>query len=215
MRPLIISDLDGTLVNIYDDLLEMLWHNLGVALRPQDVTQYDVAAALYPHLKKQKAPIASQDDFAAWLTRQCWDNPALYEVAKPYWDLHVAYQHAMSAQSADIVFCTSRPESEEVEDATLKWLHAWGYDGHDCYFAQSFSNGKASVIDEILDGDKRPLWIVEDDVEAAKEMEEVVLEAGWECHVFYPERPWTKNQVNYQIIPAIENLVRVASGVAQ
>ena len=188
MKPLIISDLDGTLVNIMDEVLEMIWRHFNIAVRPEDVRQYDVAAALHPLLTNEHA---SQDVLAAWLVENAWTNRWLYEVAKPYWDIHAAYQKAMSV--ADIAFCTGRPGTDDVEEATLEWLSAWGYDNCDCYFASSFAPGKAGVVDEILDSDKRPLWIVEDDVEAARMMEEAIRETDWPYKVLIVDRPWTKD----------------------
>lgn len=190
MKPLIISDLDGTLVNIMDELLEMIWHNFEVAVRPRDVTQYDVAASLQPLLQHR---LSGQAALAAWLKENAWGNRYIYEVAKPYWNIQAAYQHAMSTRSVDITFCTGRPETEDVEEATLDWLNAWGYINCNCYFSSSFASGKAGVIDEILDGDKRPLWIVEDDVQAVTVMEEAVCKTDWPYKIFIVDRPWTKS----------------------
>lgn len=189
MKPLIISDLDGTLVNIMDEVLEMIWHHFNIAVRPRDVQQYDVAAALFGYFPKNTFS-AGQAGLATWLKENAWGNRWLYEVAKPYWDIQAAYHKAMSA--ADIAFCTGRPETEDVEEATLEWLSVWGYDTCDCYFASSYAGGKAGVVDEILDGDKRPLWIIEDDIEAAKMMEEIVLAVDWECRILIVDRPWTR-----------------------
>ena len=49
--PIIITDLDGTLVNLMDEVIISIWQTLGVSLTPEDCHTYAVHESFYPKLE--------------------------------------------------------------------------------------------------------------------------------------------------------------------
>lgn len=196
--PIIISDLDGTLTNTMDEVLEQIWDALGIALTPEDCIQYDVAEAFLPQLQHRLDLKALRD----CLTTHVWENPMVYHNVRPYWLIHQAYQAFRNAGGTFIVI-TGRPDRRPVMRATADWLCAWGYTGADVYFSRTYG-GKARVLREeifgnpaIGEGDE--IWIAEDDPEQALELAEA-LRFGKntfdiDSTVYLVPRPW--NQSGY------------------
>lgn len=183
--PLVITDLDGTLVNVLDEVLADLAMNYpDVALSPEDIKQYDIAESLYPALANH---FNDRNELAGYLeeTFSSEDGAAMFEEARPYWRLHQLYRSTLQQGAIELVACTSRYASDRIQEATESWLGNWGYDGVECLFA---TDKVAAISDVIRPDDDRDVWFVEDNVETAR----VVKKAYPDMRVFLVERPWTK-----------------------
>ena len=201
MLPLIISDLDGVLANTLDGVLTFLWEEYKLTFEPDDIDEYDIAAALY------KQPVTNvafpNATLAAVLEEACWRNPHFFLRLKPYWSVHRAYQLHRAA-GGPIVFATARcadvagVAALEVDDhrvghadaggATAAWLQHWGYGDCDLYAGKD----KAELVKKILANldsrhHGRDVWFVDDCLATV----EVVARAFETMRVFVPSRPWT------------------------
>jgi len=195
--PIIVTDLDGVLVDIMTEILEQIWDALGVALTPEDCTEYDVAKAFGSKLQHKLDERTLQD----CLKIHVWDNPGVYRSARPYWPVHQTYQSWLRA-GGNIAVLTSRPDMPSVVDATRAWLHAWGYDGVDFHLSRTYG-GKEAALEQILEdlelrraGSAPPseIWVVEDDPAQAAGMAQVLADnPEVQGHVYMLERPWTKS----------------------
>ena len=204
--PLIISDLDGCLVNVMDELLDFLWREFKVALTPQDCHCYNIAEAFAPHFKGKlpimamNLPIGSaQLVLSTLLSEQVWSQPWPYHDAKPHWDVHQLFRTLLDA-GGQVDFMTARPSSNDVAETTCQWLHNWGYADSEVKFAKDYRGGKLGIVEDALEtlisfspvGPavlSRPLWVLEDDPAVA---EKIALELGKHVDVFMPDRPWTQ-----------------------
>lgn len=195
--PLLVTDLDGTLANTMDVVLEQIWDATGVAITPEDCHEYDVAQSFLPRLEHKLDLQALRH----CLQVHVWTNPKVYRQAKPYWSVHQAYQAWIHAGGAFAVM-TSRPTEEGVKETTLDWLQYWGYGGASCYFSCSYQKGKEDILDELIQqldwgqGVLPELWVAEDQPDAAKRLAEVLQFARGDCgvqgQVYLMNRPWTQ-----------------------
>lgn len=187
-KPLIVSDLDGTLVNIMDEVLERIWIEFKIAVAPEDCHMYDVAESLFPRLS---VVFTTEMDLRRWLLEECWSNGSYYEVARPYWGLHQILQAVLNGSVASFAAMTSRPYTPSVKGATLAWLRQWKYKSCECYFSQTYKAGKKGALEDILRGAKAsdmPVWVIEDDPETA----ETLATSFPDLEVFMVDRPWTQ-----------------------
>lgn len=191
--PVLVSDMDGTLVNLMDEAINLIWDALHVPLTPEDCTYYDVTRSFLPKLRHKLDGKALDD----CLRKHVWDNPEVYRSARPYWSMHQAYQ-AWLAAKGDIVFVTGRPDTKGVIAATKGWLRDWGYTSCGVCFSSTYAGGKAQVLrDEVL-ARGTEVWVAEDDTRTAKAMAEVLAGdmakgLGVSGAVYLVSRPWTQN----------------------
>lgn len=193
MKPIIVTDLDGTLVNLVDEVLTGIFRKFNIALHPGDCIDYDVAKSFLPHLEDHFEDVAALDKY---LSREVWTNPEAYENARPYWDLHQALQQVLAKGAChSLLALTSRPADREVQDSTLSWLHDWHYDAIECYFAATYGGGKLEVIEALIEeksgtgSEDPPIMVIEDDIATAKLIAENF--ADEKVEVFMVDRPWT------------------------
>lgn len=224
--PIIVSDLDGCLVNLMDGLLEFIWNRWHVALRPEDCVDYDIAASFAKEIgpRLSIAELASITDPSASnrdllntvLTELVWSREWLYEDARPYWDTHQAFQ-SLLAGGGRVCFMTGRPPTSEMQTVTADWLSRWGYRGLPLLFAQERCGGKLGLVLDVLQEcivDARsdtqtprkplsPIWVLEDDLAVAQQIVEAV---GPHITMFSPRRPWTDISCWKRDLPAATQL---------
>lgn len=195
--PIIITDLDGTLVNIMDEVLACIYEVTDIPLTPEMCIQYEYHEAFYPHLRAHFATIEALNQF---LIRNCWYNPQMLLAAKPYWDLWEALNQYSEA-GGEIVILTSRPRKiYGIEDATKKWLHKWlpkiNYDSH-LIFAQ-YGKKAASfreLKEEQFDASTRHFIFIDDQPETLKEVEKLEQSKSnieVDTEIYKPDRPWVR-----------------------
>lgn len=195
MKPTIITDLDGTLANIMNEVLATLHLRFDIPLIPEDCDTYDVAASFWPLLDGH-CKLTSEAELTSFLDEALWQDPDVYERALPYWDLWQAYRLGLRCGAISLVALTGRPDSTPVMDATLRWLHDWGFDGIECFFSRTYPGGKLEVVRDILEAQQdspglvaseHPIWVIEDDLSAARAIQEALPSIT----VFVVDRPWT------------------------
>jgi len=182
--PTIISDLDGTYVNILDVLLDRLWCSMHVAVSPECIKEYNVADCLWRHSEEIRLlffDIAALDRF---LRVSIWNSPSAYALARPYWDWHAAL-HEFSGRDGRIIFLTSRPPLTGIVKATTDWLNEMGHEDCDLRFSKAYEGGKLEAVQEVIDEAKSEVWLVDDDTSLHHACEERSI------HLLIPKRHWT------------------------
>jgi hypothetical protein len=131
-KHIVVSDLDGCLVNIYQELQKHLWDLYSVWVPQEAITDYRVDGPIWRYLTENrprtvflpketlKAP--SKPELEKVLNT-FWAEPKGYVQAKPY---HMYWQALLDWYWAggQIKFITARPKS--VHEATVSWLLSWG-----------------------------------------------------------------------------------------
>lgn len=126
--PLIVSDLDGVLVNTADQALKIVCQTFKVPLRLEDWTEYSMAGSFFDRLRLQSSKAAarfsSRKDFSNWIHSFVWGSPFLYDEAVPYWSWWQALLHHVQA-GGRLILCTGRPVSASIIQSTEQWLARW------------------------------------------------------------------------------------------
>lgn len=199
----IITDLDGTLVNVMTQVLRFFSKVFGVHLAPDFCTEYNVAASLWK-LPAVRDIFCDREALEDVLQRNLWQNPEAYSLAEPYWDWHRALQCFVEG-GGELIALTSRPPTPAINRATERWLEQWNYDESCCelLFSQAWEHGKLEALRE-LTGEAstrahRYVWFVDDDLELCKQVAEERLKG---VDIFTPPRPWTTHGKAQPIDPA-------------
>lgn len=196
MAPLVITDLDGTLVNTMDQVIAFMWQVTNTALTPDDCIKYNVAKSFFPQLHTSERTACTIDfpSVAAleeFLDKNCWQSPEFFKDAKPYWALHKAYQRFI-CDGGTLIGCTARHSTPAMRTMTRAWLNRWGYAKTKCVFASN----KVEAIEQLInESTHRAAWVVEDRPDTAQAIQDHFQgrrSDGPEVVVFLVDRPWTK-----------------------
>ena len=121
---IILSDLDGVLVDSLSVLLEEVWACHGIAMQLEDVTEWDVYPSVVRCAKEQglehKTPRREEID-------KIWQDPLTFSVqrARPFRDVWKALLFAQMDLEARIIFHTRRDHA--FGRVTEKWLIHYGF----------------------------------------------------------------------------------------
>lgn len=198
--PILITDLDGTVVNFLDEVLAQIYEATGVALTPGTCRQYNMADAFSQYLCPHNGPshftsIRALDEF---LRKTCYRNPDMFAKAKPYWELWRALLYYTS-KGGELHVVTARATSDEVKSATEQWVRHWLPSTKTIAFAGEFAGAdtaerkftacrhivqKASFGDSVL----RDFVYIDDHPQVADYIAE---RAPHRSNVIVPTRPWT------------------------
>jgi hypothetical protein len=215
--PIIVTDLDGVVVNIMDEVLAEIYRTFGVALMHEDCTEYSVHASFFPRLAAHFREVESLNQY---LIRNCWMNPALLARCKPYWDMWCAL-HAFKDLGGKIIGLTGRAPIPGVKTATLDWLSQWGFPKVEVMFTREAPDNKGktepeakcSDVELVAESTDRKVWLIEDQPATAAEIHNYGIER---VTVYMVERPWTKEEFGRRSVPKryiiqdIEELVEAA-----
>jgi hypothetical protein len=216
--PLLITDLDGTVVNLMDEVIAHLYGVTHIALTPECCKRYEVHESFSPYLCPPGEPshFSSVDALNKFLVQTCWCNPKMLRRAKPYWDLWrtlLFYMH----KGGKVISLTSRDKHcYGLEEATRGWMHQW-LPGHlDVCFSQDFvgddtaqKKRKACVDLMYIHGGSGYIFIDDQPVVA----DYVAEHAPKGCHVIMPKRPWTEN-AEVEHVVAYDAAIRVQHIIA-
>lgn len=195
--PLLITDLDGTLVNLMDEVIAYIYKITNVALTPECCRVYQVHEAFSPYLcpPGEPAPFGSVDALCKFLVKTCWLNPGRLRNARPYWDLWrtlLFYKH----KGGKVVGLTSRNRmAYGLEEATGAWMANW-LAMSEVYYSMDYAGdttaqkkhaGCAALMS--LHGANNYIFIDDEPVVA----DYVAGHAPEGCQVIMPKRPWTVN----------------------
>jgi len=191
--PTIITDLDGTLVNIMDEVVAGLWQTFGAPIQPAECVKYSVHESFWQFLRED---LSSVDALNQFLIRNFWTNTAVLDRCRPYWDMWCAYMEFHEA-GGTIIVLTGRPPTAAVQATTQIWLERWGLNGVRSLFSRRPGRGPLTESQAKLEDCKRilaesgegtPVWFVDDQPATC----ELVTAAGLEnLTVYMVERPWT------------------------
>lgn len=193
--PLLITDLDGTVVNIMDEVIAHLFNITDTPLTPECCKVYSVHASFAPYLcHGDKAAFPDVEALNRFLVKTCWMNPNMLRRAKPYWKLWRTLLF-YKFKGGKVVALTSRNRlGYGVEEATKAWLARW-LPLTDVYFSMDYMGEgtaarkrKACADLMYILGPQRYIFI-DDQPEVA---DYVYREAPEDCHVIMPDRPWTR-----------------------
>lgn len=206
--PLVVTDLDGTIVNLMDEVLAHIYDIANTPLTPEDCKVYQVHEAFAPFLcHGDRATFPDTAALCRFLVRTCWLNPAMLRRAKPYWNLWrtlLFYQF----KGGKVVGLTSRNRLHYgLEDATRGWMGHW-LPMAETRFSMDFvgestpeRKHKACLdLTYILGGNG--YIFIDDEPEVADYCNK---HAPDHCTVLMPDRPWTSRAlVNIEVIdPAV------------
>lgn len=200
--PIIVTDLDGVLVNLMDEVIAEIYKIFAVSLMPEDCTQYSVHDSFFPRLAAHFRQVESLNQF---LVRNCWTNPALLARARPYWDMWCAL-HAFQDLGGKIIGLTGRAPVGPVRAATNDWLVQWGFPKVECMFTRESPDNKGKPEPEAKRDDVELLteeyearvWVIEDQPATAVELHNAALD---KVTVYMVERPWTKEEFGRHSVP--------------
>lgn len=191
--PIIITDLDGTLVNIMDEVVAGLWQAFGAAIQPAECVQYSVHGSFWQFLRKDFNSVEALNQF---LIRNFWTNAAVLGRCRPYWDIWCAYTEFHQA-GGTIIALTSRAPRAEIMVETQAWLDTWGLRGVRFLFCHrhGLSDSEAKLEDckrileeHLEEHPNTPIWFVDDQPATC----ELITAAGLKnLTVYMVERPWT------------------------
>jgi hypothetical protein len=180
---LLVVDLDGTLVDTVNGVLDTLETCLGIKAVSDDCRNYDVATSFWQNAEVPTY-FRNQEAFSRFLTHACWTNAEFYAALEPYHDLRSAVCASMDRGTTTVAL-TARPPSREIRRVTRAWAARWLPGAH-VHFSGQVPGGKSGFIKRLLER-YRVVVVVEDDPKIIRELRE--LDAGVHCLV--PHRPWT------------------------
>ena len=201
--PIIVTDLDGVLVNVMDEVIVSIYQTFGVALQPEDCTDYFVHDSFFPRLSGHFRQVESLNQF---LICNCWTNPTLMARAQPYWTMWCAL-HAFQDLGGTIIGLTGRAPTGPIKSTTLDWLKHWGFSKVECIFTRESPDNKGKPEPEAKCNDveliveanpDRKVWLVEDQPATAAEIHNYGMD---EVTVYMVERPWTKEEFDRRSVP--------------
>jgi len=122
-KTVIVSDLDGVLVDTYIELQWFVWDKYGEWIPAAALDRYVLCEPIHEHLENAIAGrrLPSLKEFTAEIGKACWDNPDYYRRARP----NPAYWQALRNWPGDLYFLTARPKC--VKAATIEWLTRYGF----------------------------------------------------------------------------------------
>lgn len=143
----IISDLDGTIVNILEQLQLYVWKRWAVWFPEECITQFDVHEPIHSYIQTHSSVVSptfkfpqTVEEFKTKLVSRFWSNPGPYAQSMPYYDLW----QALLYWNGPLVFLTARPEN--LRECTEWWLKQWGLKR--CQLVMSFN--KVQATDTII-----------------------------------------------------------------
>jgi len=194
--PLIITDLDGCLVNLMDEVIKELYLLCGIPLMPELCDVYEVHHAFGPLLcpPAKSAVFASVEALNQYLIRRCWHNPKMLLEAKPYWFYWCALKCFLD-DGGKVVALTGRDDSVPgLADATRSWLQHWLPRFTDVWFVppcaeEDVAKKKRKACADLmyLHGGDGYVFVEDQPVVA----DYVSKHAPAKCTVLMPQRPWT------------------------
>lgn len=123
----IFCDLDGTLVNILEQLQQYMWNRWQVCFPVECVTQYDLHEPVFKyimHTHNYDAPKGFPTTVGAFrteLVERFWSNPGPYLQAAPYY----SFWQELRGWKGRLCFVTAR--SFHLNEVTRQWLERWGF----------------------------------------------------------------------------------------
>lgn len=217
--PVIVTDLDGVLVNLMDEVIIKIYEAFGIKLTPEDCVEYAVHNSFFPHLAQHFHQVQALDQF---LIRNCWTNSAMLAQARPYWNMWHAL-HDFQDLGGTLICLTGRGPTGPIKTATLDWLLKWGFPNVECLFTQESPGNQGMSEPELKREDvnliacnhpNSEIWFVEDQPATAAKLVKTAIP---NVVVYLVQRPWTekvpkRDVVNgHCIIHDIKNLVGGAS----
>lgn len=207
--PVVICDLDGTIVNYAAEVCTFIFQTTGVALTPENCWTYLIHEAFYPYLCSTNGDdglFASARAVKAFLYQNCYHNPDLLRRAKPYWSLWQALIKFMEI-GGDVVILTARErELHGIRDATEAWLTQWLPAAHAVFYARSFDGEDtaerklaacwaiATMAADTLEKPLGPYVLIDD-------CPDVILHAAENTDrnwtLLMPRRPWTIKSIGH------------------
>lgn len=197
----VITDLDGTLVDILDEICNLFWSTFRIPVSAHGCTSYDVAASYWQEPEVQK--IFSSYDALALFLRRFFERPDGYHDARPYFNWHQELQLALQ-HDVEVVLMTSRPPLFEVVRATEDWATRWGYGDCRLIFAQNYEGEKSEALEEFLNEcvfdhaieTLSKVWFVDDNPRTCQSL----IERSLGPFIYLPDRPWTREVLPDRIL---------------
>jgi hypothetical protein len=212
--PLIITDLDGTLINLLDELLPEIYRATGIALEPECHRTYMTCKAFSPYLcpPGEPAPFGSAEALDEFLTRTCFRNPDVLRRARPYWKLWRTLLW-FQQRGGKVVALTSRNKDLfGLEDVTKGWLAQW-LNGTKVYFSRDFKGANAAeqkhdacLCISCIESEGAMIFI-DDEPSVAK----TVAGRVHNCTVLVPDRPWTRNVEGLEVCDVADGIMHVVA----
>lgn len=209
--PIILTDLDGVVVDTVQEVLVFLHDALDAAVCQQDITEYNIGVALSEGLG---LPAKTINEMLTGLFRA----GDVFARARPYFDVLQAYIAFINA-GGTIIPITSRPPGKRVCDATMNWLELWMPKAKQPVFTKD----KASAVHEHMKHSSGEVWFVDDCPTVCFDVYRHIsnlMDAAGEpfedrLKIYMPLRPWTDGRYRAQdgvpiryIIQDIEELLK-------
>lgn len=186
--PTIVTDLDGTLVNLMDEVIAGIWQAFGVALQPGECIKYSVHESFWEFLQHDFNSVEALNQF---LIRNFWTNIAVLDRCKPYWDMWCAYTGFRKA-GGTIIGLTSRAPTPAIVEVTQAWLERWGLGSMKVLFSRRHQlaepDAKLEDCRDLVRDHGSPLWFVDDQPATCEKVAAADLPG---MTVYMVERPWT------------------------
>ena len=193
--PLVICDLDGTVVDLLAEICAFIFRATGVPLTPDRCWTYNLHDAFSCYLcsTAEGAIFASDEALKTFLSRTCYHNPDLYKQAKPHWGLWRALTNYMRAGGRVHILTARGRHLHGVKDATEHWVSQWLPDVYNIHYAEDYDGGttpqrKRYGCYQI--SYTEPSIIIDDSPEVIRHLCEHE-QKNWK--ILMPERPWTVN----------------------
>jgi len=188
----IISDLDGTLVNLFEELQLYLWNRFHTWVPISTITDYDAHKQIFVELCQQVDRMgacpqglpATLPGLKTLLRRDFWLHPERYFAAKPYYD----YWRSLvrwTRRGGQLWFLTARHPA--LAEATRLWLEKW--DLHNCpVYHASNKYAELQILIPPTTCATRYIYIddraedvvkIQEDKKLTKRMQCVLVDAPW------------------------------------
>lgn len=154
--PIIISDIDGVVCNLMEQVTLAIWQDYGILAPQEYCLQYNVGRGLYRYVKEVfDSPAA----FDRYLVGRVYLNSEVLKAAKPYYDVLERYLEFQAQVGVGrLTLFTSRTSVR----ATVAWCQVWGFFDYPAVAVHKSCYLENAVRDIRARGNKEEIWVIDD-----------------------------------------------------